>query len=325
MHISGIDSGHTLTWQSSKPDIVKASTNGRLFAKCAGTATLIATDVETGETGTCYVIVSDPMIRTLRGKIALSSFVTTGNDQYISCATQVTGGIPPYNFEVPLMLNGSVLMTAYTTNAETIDFHNITRYGRYTVSMKVRDQSGQIYETSDDNGYIDLTSSGVSAQHMTQQDPIYVDEIILSSNDLQLQNRDSVTLTYSIQPADTDYPNVTWKSSNPYVATVDAGGTVTALSPGETVIYAISTDGTNARGVCLINVLPQTILSLPLSLSSIESEAFTNLPNVDAIRIPASVTTIATDAFDPGMTLLVPAGSQWIQWADDNGYVAVEE
>ena len=26
-----------------------------------------------------------------------------------------------------------------------------------------------------------------------------------------------------------------------------------------------------------------------------------------------------------GMVLLVPAGSEWVQWAVDNGYVAVEE
>ena len=67
------------------------------------------------------------------------------------------------------------------------------------------------------------------------------------------------------------------------------------------------------------------VLTLPSSLTAIESGAFTGLPATEAIRIPAGVTAIAEDAFDPGMTLIVPAGSPWIQWAEAHGYAAVEE
>ena len=67
------------------------------------------------------------------------------------------------------------------------------------------------------------------------------------------------------------------------------------------------------------------MLELPARTITIESEAFTGLPSVYAIRIPASVTNIASDAFDKGMVLLVPTGSVWAEWAETNGYTAIEE
>ena len=69
----------------------------------------------------------------------------------------------------------------------------------------------------------------------------------------------------------------------------------------------------------------ENVLTLPAQLIVIESGAFTGLPNVTAIRIPDGVQMIDEDAFDPGMELRVPAGSPWVEWAEDNGYIAVEE
>ena len=69
----------------------------------------------------------------------------------------------------------------------------------------------------------------------------------------------------------------------------------------------------------------ENALTLPNSLTTIESNAFVNLPLVDAIRIPENVTTIAVDAFDPGTILIVLTGSQWVQWAMNNGYTPIEE
>ena len=57
------------------------------------------------------------------------------------------------------------------------------------------------------------------------------------------------------------------------------------------------------------------ILNLPAALTTIESEAFTGLSNIDAVRISEKVTSIANDAFDKGMILIVPAGSYADTWA----------
>ena len=60
-------------------------------------------------------------------------------------------------------------------------------------------------------------------------------------------------------------------------------------------------------------------LVLPGELRVIESEAFTNLPGVDTVRVPASVTDIADDSFDPSITIKAPAGSYAIAWARNHG------
>lgn len=68
------------------------------------------------------------------------------------------------------------------------------------------------------------------------------------------------------------------------------------------------------------------ILTLPAGLQVIESEAFAELTNADAIRIPASVTDIAEDAFNgTSAVILAPAGSYAAQWAADRGLEVIEE
>ncbi|MBQ6173021.1 MAG: leucine-rich repeat protein [Clostridia bacterium] len=74
----------------------------------------------------------------------------------------------------------------------------------------------------------------------------------------------------------------------------------------------------------LTYIVSQTYI-LPADLTVIESGAFTGLPAETVIRIPDSVVSIAADAFDSDALLLVPAGSQWVEWALANGYVPVEE
>ncbi|MBR6955012.1 MAG: leucine-rich repeat protein [Clostridia bacterium] len=70
---------------------------------------------------------------------------------------------------------------------------------------------------------------------------------------------------------------------------------------------------------------PGTVLVLPEGLQVIGSQAFTGLEMADAIRLPGAVAEISDDAFDPGMLLMVPAGSPWAAWAEAHGYRVREE
>ena len=86
----------------------------------------------------------------------------------------------------------------------------------------------------------------------------------------------------------------------------------------------ISQRGNQKLTSAVRHYVPHT-LTLPADLLCIESGAFTNLSEVDAIRIPPQVTQIADDAFDPGMTLIIPAGSPWADWAGTHGYLTITE
>ena len=61
------------------------------------------------------------------------------------------------------------------------------------------------------------------------------------------------TLTASVAPATATNKAVTWSSSNPAVASVDAAGTVTALAPGMAAITVSTADGAKVAS-CAVTV-----------------------------------------------------------------------
>ncbi len=68
-------------------------------------------------------------------------------------------------------------------------------------------------------------------------------------------------------------------------------------------------------------VLPSNALRLPANLKTIDAEAFSGVKNV-AVYLPAGVTAIADDAFDPTVVLVLP-DSAWASWASSHGYTYV--
>ena len=66
-------------------------------------------------------------------------------------------------------------------------------------------------------------------------------------------------------------------------------------------------------------------ITLPSNLTTIESQAFANLPNVNSVRIPATVTSIADDAFDEGIEIIAPSGSYAITWAQEHNRAYIAE
>lgn len=70
--------------------------------------------------------------------------------------------------------------------------------------------------------------------------------------------------------------------------------------------------------------IPENILTLPVSLTAIESEAFAGVAT-DAVRIPATVSSIADDAFEEEIIILAPLGSYAAGWGEKHNYVVIIE
>ena len=68
----------------------------------------------------------------------------------------------------------------------------------------------------------------------------------------------TVTITPTITPSNATNKGITWSSSNPAVATVNASGVVTYVSAGTTVITATAKDGSGVKGTCSV-VCAETI------------------------------------------------------------------
>ena len=75
----------------------------------------------------------------------------------------------------------------------------------------------------------------------------------LNRKTARLTVESSLALKASVIPSTAAIKTVTWKSNNPRVATVDANGIVTALSPGKTTITVTSADG-KYKKKCAITV-----------------------------------------------------------------------
>lgn len=72
---------------------------------------------------------------------------------------------------------------------------------------------------------------------------VTVTGVTLNKTELTLETGDSETLTATVAPSDATNKNVTWKSSNTAVATVDDNGKVTGVAAGEATITVTTEDG----------------------------------------------------------------------------------
>lgn len=163
--------------------------------------------------------------------------------------------------------------------------------------------SGKLSAKSIGTTVISCTASnGVSASCTVTVTPVLCSAIELDLLSSELITGESLQLAATVSPSNATSPTVTWRSSNPSVATVDVNGLVTAIAPGKCNIIAATTDGSNLSSSCLMTVLsdvlytnnvigvPSGTLILPIQLRN--SESITGLQF--ELKLPNGV-TVATE------------------------------
>jgi hypothetical protein len=106
-----------------------------------------------------------------------------------------------------------------------------------TVNVSVRTNDGN-FATSKE-----ITLAGIAVQTV---------DLNLTQQTLSVGN--SVTLTPTVSPTNAARQIINWSSSNTSIATVSSNGVVNALSPGNAIITATTTDGTEIVKTCAITV-----------------------------------------------------------------------
>ena len=135
--------------------------------------------------------------------------------------------------------------------------------------------------------------------------PPEVKVISLNEKETTLVKGDTCTLTASVVPSNA-YQNISWKSSEPSVASVE-NGTVTALSEGTAVITARSSNGVSAS--CKVTVVGETPVVTP---------------EVEKITLNKSSLTLTVGESAQKLTCTFsPAESNpELTWSSDNSAVA---
>lgn len=139
-----------------------------------------------------------------------------------------------------------------------------------------------------------------------------VSSLTLDHSELVVERGVSFTLTAISEPESADNKELVWSSSNSDIADVDTQGEVSTYSPGEAIITAYTTDGSNLHASCLVKVI-----ALVESVRLNESEL--DVSEGDNVQLTAYV--YPSDATD--QTLLWTSDNEDVATVNENGLVHV--
>ena len=96
-----------------------------------------------------------------------------------------------------------------------------------------------------------MTNNGVEVSN--KKDVISVEEITLDKSEIEISIGEKTILNKDITPYSASNKNVTWKSSNPSVVSVDKEGNITGISKGQAIITVTTEEG-NKKAECKVIV-----------------------------------------------------------------------
>lgn len=130
------------------------------------------------------------------------------------------------------------------------------------------------------------TDGGYSADCTVNVSNIDVTTVTVKPATAALKRDETLQLTATVEPADATFPEVTWKSSDDKIATVDAKGLVTSKGSGTVTITATSG---SASGTCVITATVP-VKGVSLSKSEISIRKAVANSDIAAVFDPADAT-----------------------------------
>lgn len=229
----------TVTWKSSAPDVASVDNAGKVTAVTPGKAVITVTTVDGSKTAECTVTVKEEGA----GYIPVES-VTLDKAKLTLYTNKVPGSVKLAAAVLPAnATDQTIAWNSSSPNVATVDSNgNVTAVapGTTVITVTARDKTAAYVVTVEEEGAAFVP----------------VEDITLDEAGLTLYTNKtpgSAKLTASVQPADATDRMVTWSSSSPRVATVDSSGTVTAVSPGTSIISATTADG-GKTATCTVTV-----------------------------------------------------------------------
>ena len=223
----------SLTWSSSVEGVATVDPTGKVTAIKAGTTVITATAKDdSGISASCTVQVTVPTVK------------VTGITLNKTTASVVKGK--------------TVALTATVTPTNATN-KNVTWKSSNPKVAKVDEKSGVVTAVAAGTAIITATAaddSGVKATcKITVTNPVIkVTKVTLNKTTASVVKGKTLTLTATVTPTNATNKNVTWKSSNTKIATVDGNGKVTAVAAGTATITCTAKADKSKSATCKITV-----------------------------------------------------------------------
>jgi len=223
-----------LVWTSSDDSIASVTNEGIVTAGTkAGTATIKATNVPSQVSATCVVTVKSQIVLVTEVSISPSRLTL-----YVNETAKVTASVLPSNAD-----NKNIKWSVSQGATVTVD-----QNGNVTA---LKEGTSRLIAKSEDGGASDWISVTVTKNA--------VESISLKETEITLKTGETYDLQYELKAKDPSKKpsnqNVSWKSSNPSIASVDGSGRITAKSKGSVSITVQSADNSNIKATCAVTVL----------------------------------------------------------------------
>lgn len=181
--------------------------------------------------------------------------------------------------------NAIVLVTGISLNKDNIEINSgeietlnaILTPSNATNNNVIWSSNNPLVATVNANGEVTAINEGTTTINATTEDgnktaqcvvivkPIYAESISMNKSTLFLNIETTEVLTATIHPSNATNKNITWKSSNESIASVDNTGKITAIGEGTAIITATSEDG-NKTAQCevTVRIKPSTLPQNPV-------------------------------------------------------------
>ncbi len=223
-------SDKSILWTSSNPDVAEVTETGTIIAKSAGTSTITATARDgSGVTTNMTVTVtkgSNPPTEIEVTSVTLdkNKLSLTKGEAYTLKATLAPTNATNKNVEWKSENEAIATVTADGT---------VTAKSAGTVNIKV---------IALGNKNITATCTVIVTDELSPE-VVPVTGVKLDREKVRLRQGRKDTLTAIVEPHNATHQDVTWKSANPSIVSVDKHGNITAHSKGETIITVKTKEG----------------------------------------------------------------------------------
>ena len=247
-------------WTSSNSNVVTVSSIGKITARGEGTARVVVATNDGGKIDTCVVTVK-------KEEIPIKEIELSKDELYLEIGEtyQLNATVWPSNAtnkDLEWTTNNSSIATVSSTG-------RITARKEGTARIMVSSKDGSAYDIC----RVIVTDNSIS-----------VKEVILDTNEMNLQIGDTYQLTATVYPNNATNKELKWTSSNSSIATVSSTGKIIARKNGTATITVKTVDG-NRTDRCIVKVTDNSISVKEVILDTNEM----NLQIGDTYQLTATV------------------------------------